>query len=277
MRKVYRLSFAFVVFLFLTACESNILKNARPIDDVHNLDGQRVGVLLSWAPDYLLTGRKDMTLMRYNNLASMILALSYNRIDAIAIDYPLVPNIFQCVSGLYVVDEPISEDSLVVFVNKNRTDLYEQLNEFISRFRTTETYKDIHNRFSSTEVFEPKRVKATGNGPVLSVAVVEDYMPFAYLDFETDEYVGSDIEFITHFANEYNYTLKLYPGPYEAATMSVINQRNDMVIGCISKLYAKDEAAGGKVLVPEYYMTQDIVFIEVADRDSLKILSSIVE
>ena len=61
------------------------IRNAHPITDVHNLDGQRVGVGLAWGPDYLLTEREDLTLMRYNNVAGAVTALCYNQVDAIAV------------------------------------------------------------------------------------------------------------------------------------------------------------------------------------------------
>ncbi len=76
------------------------IRNAQPITDVHNLSGQRVGVALAWGPDYLLSEREDITLMRYNNVAGAVTALCYNQIDAIAVEMPIAVDILTCISGL---------------------------------------------------------------------------------------------------------------------------------------------------------------------------------
>ncbi len=68
----------------LTGCGQ--IQNARPITDVHNLDGQRVGVALAWGPDYLLTERDDLTLVRYNHVAFV----SFPGLDVDPLQHPAI-------------------------------------------------------------------------------------------------------------------------------------------------------------------------------------------
>ena len=93
----------FLVAAILLCCTLNgcgQIRNAHPITNVHKLDGQRVGVGLAWGPDYLLSARDDLTLMRYNNVAGAVTALCYNQVDAIAVEQPLAVDILACIDGL---------------------------------------------------------------------------------------------------------------------------------------------------------------------------------
>ena len=83
-----------VLFLWcLLLCGCRELQGYRPIEDIHNLDGRRVGVGLGYSTDYLLTGRDDMALMRYDSTADMLMALRYRRVDAIAAERPVANQI----------------------------------------------------------------------------------------------------------------------------------------------------------------------------------------
>ena len=84
MKKVRVFLYIFVFICLLTGCSKNQKREA--ISDVNDLEGRRVGVALAWGPDYLLTGRDDLELIRYNTMASMVMALCYDRLDAIAVE-----------------------------------------------------------------------------------------------------------------------------------------------------------------------------------------------
>ena len=100
---------ALVLCYTLSSCGQ--IKNARPITDVHKPDGQRVGVGLAWGPDYLLTGRDDLTLMCYNNVAGAVTALCYNQVDAIAVERPIAVNILENKKELLLEKNRESYDS----------------------------------------------------------------------------------------------------------------------------------------------------------------------
>ena len=60
-----------------------------------------MGVALAWGPDYLLTERDDLMLVRYNNVAGAVTALCYRQVDAIAVEQPIAVDILACIEGLY--------------------------------------------------------------------------------------------------------------------------------------------------------------------------------
>ena len=84
-----------------------------PIDNVNDLEGRRVGVNLAWEADYLLTGREDMELYRYDSTADMLMALNYGKLDAIAVDDTSLRLVLSQVTGLEVVEPALAVGVLV--------------------------------------------------------------------------------------------------------------------------------------------------------------------
>lgn len=272
MKKLIKIICIGLIILSMSAC--NAVRNARPITDVHHLDGQRVGVGIAWGADYLLTPRKDLTVVRYNTIASLVQALCYRRVDAMAIESPLVPLILQSVEGLRLIEEPITEDGLVSIFSEGNDELIVEFDEFVANFLQTEDYADLLERTKDSDGFEYIEIEEKGGSKPLKVGIVADNYPFTYYDFETQEYVGIDIEVLRRFANEYDYSIELAPGSWDSMELGVYYGKHDMAISGISELYREDYELTG-TLVSKVYLPVDIMFIEVADPDKLKVVSNI--
>ena len=251
------------------------IRNAKPITDVHHLDGQRVGVALAWGPDYLLSDREDLTLMRYNSVASAVTALCYNQVDAIAVEQPLAVEIMASIDGLRCIEEPIAVDYMAVLVDPVQPELWAELDAFIDEFMTTEEYTDLVARVQDPEGYEYHPVPLIGGDKLLHVGAVADAYPFTYLNFETDSFEGADIEFLCRFANAYGYDLTFYSNTWESMAMGVQYSTYDIGCGDISELYRPDIEESGSALMTKSFLPVDIVFIEVEDRDALKIKTPI--
>ena len=260
---------AILLCSFLSGCGQ--IRNARPITDVHKLEGQRVGVGLAWGPDYLLTSRDDMTLMRYNNVAGAVTALCYNQVDAIAVEQPLAVDILASIEGLRCIEEPIAEDHMAVLVDPEQPELQAELNAFIDEFTTTEEYADLVARIQDPEGYEFQPVPLTGGDRVLHVGTVADGYPFTYPNPETDSFEGTDVEFLSHFANAYGYDLVFYGDTWESMEMGVQYGSYDIGCGGISELYRADIERSGSALMTKSFFPVNIVFIEVEDRGALAV------
>lgn len=260
---------AILICILLSGCGQ--IRNAHPITDVHKLDGQRVGVGLAWGPDYLLTSRDDMTLMRYNNVAGAVTALCYNQVDAIAVEQPLAVDILASIDGLRCIEEPIAEDHMAVLVDPAQPELLAELNAFIDEFLTTEEYAELVIRIQDPEGYEYQPVPLTGGDRVLHVGAVADGYPFSYPNPETDSFEGTDVEFLCHFANAYGYDLVFYEGTWESMETGVQYGSYDIGCGGISELYREDIERSGSALMTKSFFPVNIVFIEVEDRDALKV------
>lgn len=262
-----------VIAIFLCSILSSCgqIRNARPITDVHKLEGQRVGVALAWGPDYLLTGRDDLTLVRYNNMAGAVTALCYNQVDAIAVEMPIAVDILACIDGLRCIEEPIAEDHMAMLVDTNHPELLAELNAFIDEFITAEEYADLVARLQNPEGYEFEPVPLVGGDKVLNIGAVADGYPFTYPNPETDSLEGSDIEFLSHFANAYGYDLVFYADTWESMEMGVQYGTYDIGCGGISELFRGDIERAGSALMTKSFLPINIVFIQVEDFDALKV------
>ena len=247
------------------------IRNVRPIIDVHKLDGQRVGVALAWSPDYLLTGRDDLKLMRYNNVAGAVTALCYNKVDAIAVEFPIAVDILASIDGLRCVEEPIGEDHMAMIVDKNQPDLLAELNAFIDEFVKTEEFADLAARVQDPTGYKFKPVPLVGGDRVLHVGAVADGYPYSYPNPQTNSFEGTDIEFLSHFANAYGYDLVFYADTWESMELGVEYGTYDIGCGGISELFRGDIELAGMCLMTKSFLPINIVFIQVEDFDALKV------
>ena len=243
----------------------------QPIDDVSDLGGRTVGVNLAWSADYMLSGRDDMTLVRYNTVASLVMALRYGQVDVIAMERPFAIEIMNCMSGLRMVEPATATDELVACVNIDRTDVVGDFNAFASGFYGSEAYIELYERLNG-DSFEYHKVEPTGGEKILNVGIPTDCYPFCYIDSESGEFAGSDVEVITRFANEYGYSLKLTGGVFSTIEMGIVNGEFDIAIGTFFESSRVDTELTGTVNLSKPYMNHEIVFMEIEDPNNMKVL-----
>ena len=149
-KKFIPLIIVLCISLLLSGC-GHELASYRPIEDVNNLEGRKVGVTMAWASDYVLSHRdgEDLILYRYDNTADMLMALFYHQIDAICID-DLGWLIMDNTNGdaLHKVAEPVAMDGYVVAVTPSRENLREEFNSFLEYYHRTEEFADLYKRLS---------------------------------------------------------------------------------------------------------------------------------
>lgn len=268
-KKLDTVLIAIILLLCLSGCSGKQVY--QPIDDVSNLGGRTVGVNLVWSADYMLSDRDDMTIVRYNTVASLVMALRYGHIDAIAIERPTAHDIMYCMSGLRIVEPATATDELVACVNIDRTDVLEDFNSFAADFYGGEAYIELYNRLNS-DSFEYHEVEQAGGEKILNVGIATDCYPFCYIDSESGEIAGSDVEVITRFANEYGYSLKLTGGVFSTIEMGIVNGEFDIAIGTFFESSRVDTELTGTVNLSKPYMNHEIVFMEIEDPDNMKVL-----
>ncbi len=98
---------AIIILLCMSGCSG--IQVYQPIDDVSDL-GRTVGVNLARSADYMLSDRDDMTLVRYNTVASLVMALRYGQVYVIATERPSANEIMNCMSGLRIVEPATATD-----------------------------------------------------------------------------------------------------------------------------------------------------------------------
>ncbi|MGN0619864.1 MAG: transporter substrate-binding domain-containing protein [Ruminiclostridium sp.] len=268
-KKLLSIFLAVLVLFCISGCSRKT--TYQPITDVNDLGGRRVGVNLVWSADYMLSGREDLTLVRYNSVANLVMALRYGQVDAIATERPFAHEIINCVSGLRIVEPTAANDKLVAAINCERTDVLEDFNQFASDFYGSEAYTELYGRLNS-DSYEYKKVEPTGGEKPLTVGLVTDAYPLAYIDSESGEFAGSEVEVVTRFANEYGYSIEFVGGVFSTVEMGIVDGEFDLAIGTFIESARVDAELTGAVCFSQPYMQFEIVFIEIADPDNMKVL-----
>lgn len=239
-----------------------------PITDVNDLEGRRVAVNLAWEADYLLSGRKDLTLIQYDSFADIILALGYDKVDAFAVD-GLVWKLFQVNSnGLHRVEPPCGIVGYTAYFNPERAALMEEFNAFLADYRQTEAYADHMARleaFDGLEYVGPE-IPLTGTGETLRVATSAEEFPRAFLNPGEDVPTGFDIETLKRFANERNYQLEFYCTIYDDLMQGLQAGTYDLAIGYLSDVYREDIVDFG-LLVSDSMDEIPVYFVEKTQQD----------
>lgn len=252
----------------LTGCGQ--LQSARPITNVHALDGQRVGVGLAWGPDYYLSGRDDVTVVRYNSVGNAITALCYKQVDAVAVEKPLAIDIVNSISGLTYIQEPITTDTLGYILPLGYEDLTEEINAYIKEFVNTPEFEDMIVRANNPDGFTYREVPLKGGERVLHVGAVADAYPFSYYNAEADASEGTDIEFLCHFANAYGYDLVFHSDTWESMEFGVQYGQYDIGCGGVSEFYRADIELSESSLMTDSFLPVDIVFVVVDTQSNQK-------
>lgn len=86
-KKLVSIFLAAVLLFCISGCSRK--QAYPPITDVNDLGGRRVGVNLVWSADYKLSGREDMTLVRYNTVANLVMLCATGRLTLLQPSAPL--------------------------------------------------------------------------------------------------------------------------------------------------------------------------------------------
>ena len=258
--------------LLLTGC-GHELASYRPIRDVNDLEGRKIGVTMAWAADYVLSPRdgEDLILYRYDTTADMLMALFYHQIDAICID-DLQWLIMDSTNGdaLHKVPEPVAMDGYVAAVTPSREKLRNEFNAFLESYHQTEEFADLYKRlseFDGVSYVPGEHVHSNGTGEKLRLAFCADYFPFCYTEPD-GTIAGYDIEILYAFADQYDYDLELIETSYADMTYGITIGRYDMGIGTISISYVAEMELAG-VFATDMYYAVPLYLVELKEGATL--------
>lgn len=213
-----------------------------PITDVSDLDGRRVGVGIACDTDYALTGRKDLTVVRYDELADILLALQYDKVDAMALDALLWKFTAASHKGLRAVEPAFATSGYTVYFRSEVSDLRDEFNEFLSRYRQSDAFRDFQSRLSTFdgEHYNGPDIGLTGTGRILRVAVDAAGFPRSFAEADGRTPSGYDLEALKLFANEKNYRLSFVISGYDDMIYGLQGGNYDIAAGFLSDLRDAD-------------------------------------
>jgi ABC-type amino acid transport substrate-binding protein len=246
---------AFMAVICIAAAGCGQKWHYDPITDVNDLEGRRVGVNLSWEADYMLTGREDMQVVRYDTTADMIMALSSDKIDAMAIDSMTWALIDSVSEGIEKVEPAFSDSGYMLYFGPDDKELADDFNSYLAEFKKTEDFKEFMKRVKNFDGVNYKQadITLTGKGDTINVAVDTDGFPHNFYEPGKDEPVGYDIEALKHYANARDRKLVFYPSTYNDAIAGLNNGLYDVYVGYIGNIYREEVENSGLYTSDDLY------------------------
>ena len=276
MKKAFRLAIKYtgaavmiLAMLFICAgCGAAAEWKYDPITDVNDLEGRRVGVNLSWESDYYLTGRSDMELYRYDTTADMIMALKYDKIDAIALDQESVKLIMSQSEGVEVVEPAFARLGSIMYFGTDDGALAEDFNKYLAEFRKTDEYEDLLKRMDEYDGTEyiGSDIPLTGRGKVINVVADPNNFPRAFLNPGEDILIGYDTEILKHYANDRGYRLEFTYSDYNDGIVGLKGGFYDIMTGYLCDVYAEQVRNDGLYVCDSMY-DFSLYFIQKNQRD----------
>jgi len=271
-KKIITIILSAILMLSLCGCDNNSeLESYRPITDLNNLEGRKIGVNMGWAADYLLSGRDDLILYRYDTSADMLMALCYKQLDAVATEDISAKQLLAASTGLRQVEGQLSEDGFVALFRIGAEDIRDDFDDWITTFRETDEYKAWSDRcedFDGVNYEWPGYEWPTEGKPF----VVGGYdIDFPMVFVEKDETPsGYEMELLYMFCRDCGYAPDIKLMEEEGIFVGLTNGTIDSLFGDFSELYAEDSATVG-ITASVSYREAPIVVLEIADPDNLSI------
>lgn len=276
LKRAITLVLAFAFIFLLSSCGADgQLENYRPIDSIEDFDGRRIGCIVGWESDYLLSGRDDLTLMRYDSLSDMVLALSYKQLDGIAVDEDNAKLVFSSVSGVKLYDEPIAYIGYTALtLDENRNS---EFNNWLAEFKKTDEYKKYEERnhaFDGVNYVNMDIKEVENPTETIVIGYVPLYYPCAFKD-ENGYVTGLDLEIMRYFARDMGYSIEFIE--ISESAIGEYLQKADFLIGGLTDVYREDYELNPAMHMTDPFRNVYIKVIEVSDWDNLKIKSAIVD
>ena len=237
------ISFLLSSVLILTACSSQ----KSSINTIDDLKGKTVGTVLGWEADYVLSGRDDIKILRYDLCSDMVMALRFNKIDAASLDNFSSALVLSSTSGIVALDETLGECGYILIFNPQNEALRDDFNLFLDDYFKSEEYRGFLERrdsFDGEEYVDPG-IKLTGTGRKLKVAFDDSSFPRAFTDMDTHEPLGFDLEALKLWANDRNITIEFTTTSFDDMYMGLANDKFDICVGYISDVLNEEIALKG--------------------------------
>lgn len=242
--------------------------------DPNDLHGVRVGVNLAWESDYLLSERDDAELYRYDASADMLMALNYNKVDAVALDELSYRMAELSVEGIELVEPAVGSSGYIAYFGSDQEALLEDFNEFLADYRQSEGYAEIMARMAAFEgdYLDPG-IEFTGTGKTIRVAFSNDAYPRTYAEAGMDEPVGFEVELMAAWANARNYTIQWCTSNYEDAIAGLMSGKYDLAVGFLSDFYRNEVEMAG--LHPSDAFLDSAIYLIRKSGDTIRIIGEI--
>lgn len=169
----------------------------KSIDDIKD---KRLGVLMGSIHDtYASKTFPNASILQYQNISDMLMALNSEKIDVAFGDHLILPGVFKANNELGVLAPKMTSNKIAAGFNESNDQLRERFNAFLKEIKSNGIYDDMYSRWMDKGLSEMPEIKSSKANGQLKVGVVSDIgMPSSLI--QNGELVGFDIELAKRFA-----------------------------------------------------------------------------
>ncbi len=164
--------------------------------------------------------------------------------------------------GVKVIDISLTEEEYAFGVDKNQTDLLEEVNKFIAQIQSDGKFDEILDRYFGDGTPVPATSKALDSSKdQLVVATNAGFEPFEYM--EGDKYLGVDMEIAALLAEHLGKELVISNMDFEAVCLSVGQSKADIAM---AGLTIKEDRKEYVTFSDKYYDAAQMLIVKEDDK-----------
>ena len=225
------------------------------------LDGKNIGVQTGTNfDDMVFEDFPHSKVLYFNNKADMANALLTGKIEAYAIDEPVIQFEMRQLSDLTYIPEHLDtyDFGYVLINNEKGETIRKELNEFLDKIKSDGTLEEIEDKWIHGGPDEWKladyRSFPAPKG-IIHLATEPMYEPFGFI--YNGEIVGYEIDVIVRFCEEYGYGLELINTSYDSILPSIQTGKYEIGAAGITVTAEREES----VLFSDSYFHGGVVLV----------------
>lgn len=117
------------------------------IKSFDDLKGKRVGVMLGFTGDTVVSAIDGVKVERYNAAYAGIMALKANKVDAVVLDSEPAKNYVKQNSGLKIAEADAAQEEYAIALRKNDKKLLEKLEKGLAEIKANGTYNQLLEKY----------------------------------------------------------------------------------------------------------------------------------
>ncbi len=262
MKKTLSLVLALVMIVSCVAVFASCDKNTYKIGVQTGTTGE---YFVKGDADWGFDGLEGWEAAGYNNGGLAVNDMKNGQVDYVIIDQQPALALAKSISGVKVINIPLTVEEYAFGVDKNQPELYAQINAIVLEIKTTGKLEEIVSKYATGEgiaPFESAKFDAAKADQQLVVATNAAFAPFEYKD--GDKFAGIDMEIAKYIADKLGLELVIMDMEFEAVVTSVGKNGVDIAM---AGLTVNDERKKSVNFTESYYNAAQVLVV-LEDEDA---------
>lgn len=214
--------FLFISLFIFTAC-------GQTADTLPAVENAKIGILLGTVNETLVPEKyPEAEISSFNNFVDETAALMAQKIDYAIMDYATAQNFIKNNGETTILDETLTNDVTAMALNKENTDLNQQINDVLNRYLSDGTMDEIiAHWFPEEGDYQIVELPKNESGPVLKVAVTTLTEPRCFV--KDGQITGMNVELLSMIAYELGMQVEFQDMDFKAMIDSLQSGNSDVI------------------------------------------------